>query len=281
MLLPRPLHSTTNQASRSFTLPAVPFNHLICHQESPYNFLLSSQTPPPTWPQRMASGSKRHPPEKAPLGSPGELAGMKDISEASQGQVGTIEGATSPGYVSFVLQATSLHCQQKSKGENSTWFYRLLRTKLPWGEFSVVDGVLRPWSDPGLCTAHAQGHVRIPGASRERAQIQECAWLESEWGQERQASGLETECISHHVKQTWLSPTTREWWLYPQHLPSSWESSCGCCWHCGGQSLVFRPGAPRVPPSLSCWRTSARPPTFHSPEPLFSHLESGDNNLFL
>lgn len=143
-LLPRPLHFTTSQVSRSFTLAAVPFNNLIWHQESPDNFLLSSQTPPPTWPQRMASGTKRHPPEKAPLGSPGELAGMKDISEASQGQVGTTEGATSPGYVSFVLQATSLHCQQKSKGENSTWFYRLLRTKLPWGEFSVVDGVLRP-----------------------------------------------------------------------------------------------------------------------------------------
>ena len=143
-LLPRPLHFTTSQVSRSFTLAAVPFNNLIWHQESPDNFLLSSQTPPPTWPQRMASGTKRHPPEKAPLGSPGELAGMKDISEASQGQVGTTEGADSPGYVSLVLQATSLHCQQKSKGENSTWFYRLLRTKLPWGEFSVVDGVLRP-----------------------------------------------------------------------------------------------------------------------------------------
>ena len=123
MLLPQPLHSTTSQASRSFTLAAVPFNNLIWHQESPDSFLLSSQTLPPTWPQKMASGSKRHPPEKAPLGSPGELASMKDsISEASQGQMGTTEGATSPGYVSFVLQATSLHCQQKSKGEMALGF---------------------------------------------------------------------------------------------------------------------------------------------------------------
>ena len=137
-------------------MAAAPFNNLIWHQESPDSFLLSSQTLPPAWPRRTASGSERHPPERAPLGSPGERAGMKhSASEASQSQAGTTQGATSPGCVSLVLQATSLHCQRKSKGETGTWFYRLLRSKLHWGEFSVVYGVLRPLSDPDLCTARA------------------------------------------------------------------------------------------------------------------------------
>ena len=59
-----------------------------------------------------------------------ETGSIKDsISEACEGRVLITGGAISPGYISSVLEATSLHCQQKSKGENGTWFYRFLRHK--------------------------------------------------------------------------------------------------------------------------------------------------------
>lgn len=83
-------------------------------------------------------------------GAPEGTGSMKAfISEACHGQVLAMGGAISLGYISFVSEAISLHCQQKSKGGNGTWFYTFPRHEGTQLDFLTgLGGVIHSVSSP-------------------------------------------------------------------------------------------------------------------------------------